>query len=397
MRFVRIFTPLLLAVFLAGEPAPMRGEETQDFNSQAEIQQQRRQMEQLVVEKAQIREKLGYFKSMEAELATEVERLRELVASSGARKKELEEKIAGLEKDQRKSASELAANRSRLRRHRRLVNARLGRLYRVTRQSQAQILFQTVRFRTFARDARMLSLLQEHDRRLITEYEELVEKTSRDQDALTQTIEQQKKVREEMDQEDKLLAERQLYLQNSIQDMKRNRELYNKYLSDMDEMIESMETAIKRIEAAQASQQAAPKDPGELKGRLPSPARGSILARFGEQDPRYELKKFQRGLVLKVDKGADIKAVAAGRVVHAGPFRGYQQLVVVDHGGGLFSVYGHLENLQINQGASVSQGTTLGRPIFQEADDSHNLYFEIRYDGSPEDPLEWLAPDSLKD
>ncbi len=137
-------------------------------------------------------------------------------------------------------------------------------------------------------------------------------------------------------------------------------------------------------------------DPGTLRGRLPPPSRGRIIAAFGEQDPRYALKKFQRGLVIRVAEAARVSAVAPGRVVHAGPFRGYQQLVVLDHGHGLFTVYGHLEKLRIKRGGWVRAGARLGEATYQPIGGAYDIYFEIRMNGKPVDPGGWLRPGSLE-
>jgi septal ring factor EnvC (AmiA/AmiB activator) len=132
--------------------------------------------------------------------------------------------------------------------------------------------------------------------------------------------------------------------------------------------------------------------PEKLLGTLPPPVAGKIIARFGDQDPRYNLKKFQRGIVLRVDKNAPVSAVAGGKAVHAGAFRGYQSLVVLDHGNGLFTVYGHLEDLGVKRGEWVDSGKRLGQATYQPLDQAYDVYFEIRHNGKPDDPLRWIKP-----
>lgn len=137
-------------------------------------------------------------------------------------------------------------------------------------------------------------------------------------------------------------------------------------------------------------------NPQKLRGKIPLPATGDLVAGFGDQDPRYAMKKFQRGIVVSVQEGTSIKAVAPGRAVHAGPFRGYEQLVVLDHGQGLFTVYGHLEQLRLKKGVWVNKSTPLGHVAFKPESSTYQYYFEIRFKGKSEDPLEWLQPDKLK-
>ena len=158
-----------------------------------------------------------------------------------------------------------------------------------------------------------------------------------------------------------------------------------------------MATAIERMEARRKPAPAVPDpvDPKTLEGTLPAPVSGRVVAEFGRQDPRYALKKFQRGIVIRVAEDASVHAVAAGMVVHAGPFRGYQELVVLDHGQGFFSVYGHLERLAFERGESVQAGDALGRPAYQPVGEGYDVYFEVRLHGKPQDPELWLKPGSL--
>jgi septal ring factor EnvC (AmiA/AmiB activator) len=136
-------------------------------------------------------------------------------------------------------------------------------------------------------------------------------------------------------------------------------------------------------------------DPEALRGKLPPPVQGQVVAAFGRRDPRYALNKFQRGIVIRTGAEAQVTAVAPGRVVHAGPFRGYQELVVLDHGKGLFTVYGHLTDLRVQREARVPAAARLGSATYQPIDGGYSVYFELRLNGKPDDPLQWLQPGAL--
>ncbi|MEO0019465.1 MAG: peptidoglycan DD-metalloendopeptidase family protein [candidate division WOR-3 bacterium] len=120
------------------------------------------------------------------------------------------------------------------------------------------------------------------------------------------------------------------------------------------------------------------------KGRLPWPVTGSIIASFGIQThPRYHTKVNNTGIDIKVKEPSEVKVVAAGKVSYADRFIGYGNLVIIDHGNGYFTLYGNLSTLKIAVGASVSQGSGIGT-----VDDY--LHFEIRREGQPLNPKEWL-------
>ena len=89
-------------------------------------------------------------------------------------------------------------------------------------------------------------------------------------------------------------------------------------------------------------------------------------------------------------EGTMATAVHEGTVAFAAPFTGFGTLVIVDHGHSAFTLYGHLLDTSVTAGTNVSRGTTLGR-VGVAPSGGAALYFELRIDGRPVDPLEWLA------
>ena len=362
-----------------------------------QLHRQRLQREQMVQEKSQIQEKLAYFKTAQQELELEVRNLRGMVNASKTRRQGLEDRVRSITADKTRQEDLLSKRQGQMRVRKARINDRLRRMYRLEKQSRTATLFQTVRFLAFARDAHLLSLLQSQDRQALDEYQALAEDVARKSRALAETLTQLTALREELEQEERSLADREKFLQVSIQDQSRNQTLYQKYLVDLERMIEGMDREIAQLETHSPANSVTPAiTPGTIQGALPLPAKGTLVAGFGEQDPRYDLKKFQRGIVLRVAEKAPVSAVTGGTVVHAGPFRGYQNLVVLDHGGGLFTVYGHMEDLKVERGQILAAGAVLGHAALPAPEGGYDLYFEIRYQGTPEDPAKWLRPNSLQ-
>ena len=129
------------------------------------------------------------------------------------------------------------------------------------------------------------------------------------------------------------------------------------------------------------------------KGRMPFPVQGLIEVGFGKVlNPRFNTVTFQKGLDIRAPLGSPVAAVGAGKVVHAGPFRGYGNLVIIDHGEGYHSLYAHLEELSKGVGDEVKEGDRLGTVGETGSLKGAYLYFEIREKGKPVDPKSWLAP-----
>ena len=96
------------------------------------------------------------------------------------------------------------------------------------------------------------------------------------------------------------------------------------------------------------------------------------------------------GLDIAGASGTPIAAAASGTVISAGWSGGYGNLVVLDHGNGLSTAYGHMSSLAVASGQSVAQGTVLGGIGTTGSSTGVHLHFEVRVNGSPTDPLAYL-------
>lgn len=126
----------------------------------------------------------------------------------------------------------------------------------------------------------------------------------------------------------------------------------------------------------------------QLKGRLQMPVRGELVGRFGS--PRSDSGLSWRGLFIQAPAGREVKAVAPGRVVFADWLRGFGNLLIVDHGDGFMSLYGNNETLIGRLGEPVRSGETVAIVGASGGNTVSGLYFELRHQGRPFDPLGWL-------
>jgi len=123
------------------------------------------------------------------------------------------------------------------------------------------------------------------------------------------------------------------------------------------------------------------------KGRLPMPVEGPVKHAFGQS--RAGGLRWQ-GWLIGVAAGEDVIAVAYGRVAFADWLRGYGLLLIIDHGEGFMSLYGHNESLLHEAGDWVEPGEVIS-VVGTGASNNQGLYFELRKDGKAIDPAVWLA------
>ena len=128
-----------------------------------------------------------------------------------------------------------------------------------------------------------------------------------------------------------------------------------------------------------------------FRGQVPWPADGIVIGRFGRQrvGRMAGIDVTRNGIDVSLAEGRPVSAVHEGVVTFAGPFTAFGNLVIVDHGGGTQTLYGHLATLNVSRGERVGAGAEVGRSG-RNPGGNPALYFELRIDGQPVDPLQWL-------
>lgn len=122
----------------------------------------------------------------------------------------------------------------------------------------------------------------------------------------------------------------------------------------------------------------------DFRGALDWPVRGDLAERFGDRrDPRYGTRVPHTGVTLRTEAGRPVRVIYPGKVVFAAPFEGYGPTVVVHHSGRVFTLYAGLARLGVRQDDILRLGQTVGSAATR-------LYFEIREENRPVDPLDWL-------
>ena len=127
-----------------------------------------------------------------------------------------------------------------------------------------------------------------------------------------------------------------------------------------------------------------------FKGSLPWPVAGRVRVAFGRRKhPKFDTYTVENGIEIAAPEGAAVTAVHEGTVAFADRFRGYGLMVVIDHGGKHHTLYAHLADVRVQAGQKVTAGQALG--VVGSGVEGPGLYFEVRFQGRPEDPTEWLT------
>jgi septal ring factor EnvC (AmiA/AmiB activator) len=127
------------------------------------------------------------------------------------------------------------------------------------------------------------------------------------------------------------------------------------------------------------------------KGLLIMPVIGRIISLFGPyKNQKYNITNFRSGIDIKADKGEPIRSVFQGKVLYSSWFKGYGNMIIMDHGNNYYTIYAHLEETFKSKGDFVETGEVIATVGDTGSMEGAKLYFEVRHHGKPENPLVWL-------
>jgi len=157
---------------------------------------------------------------------------------------------------------------------------------------------------------------------------------------------------------------------------------------DLNRVINSLSTEVVPPEEIK---KISPKSFTSLKGLLKIPVKGKILYFFGPyKNNKFNVVNFRSGIVIKADRGEPIRAVYDGKVLYASWFKGYGNMIIIDHGDNYYTVYAHAEELFALKGDIVEKGEVVATVGDTGSMIGPSLHFEVRHRGKPMDPLKWI-------
>lgn len=299
--------------------------------------------------------------------------------------------------------SEIAQNQQDLAQNRLLLKRRLRALYRMSfRQPFLGGILDSESFGDLARKLKFEMILAQGNEKLLSQTlgsEERFEGKSQEWD------------REEQRKEKLLLAlgrQEANYSQKhknrtiSLDKIQRQKEEQERKIEELSQAAQNLQAKVsaflKQAAEAQKSQAAwipAGKGLKIKRGKIPWPVSGTIIQSFGKsKNAQFKEVVDNTGIQIQAAQGTPFRAVADGKVRFADWFKGYGKLVILDHGEGYYSLYAQAAELNVTEGQTVSAGQILGTVGDTGSLVGTSLYFEIRKNGIPQDPILWLRQQS---
>ena len=295
-----------------------------------------------------------------------------------------------VEERRRETESQIAAIAPRIAREKDFLRKRLAALYRLGGLSYVRLLLSIDDRRDPVQAMSMLSFLVSRDARAVTRFQSEREQLRA---RTTELADRERKVaaaRRIVEQRQRAVAAARADKERTLLSLRNQGNASEQKLAELEEKAKRLEHLLDVL-SRQNGAAAAATDIRSVQGALAWPVQGKIIEHFGKQrNAKFSTVTFSNGLKIAAAPGAEVRSVFAGTVLFSQWFKGYGNLVILDHGNRVFSLYGNLKSPAVAVGDRINAGQALAG--VGESEDAHSgyLYFEIRQDNKPEDPQKWL-------
>ena len=372
-------------------------------NYDKELRHQNKAINALKDEIEQLRSKIKKAESRELSTVSRISSLDEeitltsrLIQSLRREEEKTRARITELKESLEKNENELEI--LRIRYEQRVVNSYLkGRL------TDLEKVFSSTTWRQAMYRTHYLKIISDIEKRITNQIEKLLIEISR------QKLEMEAALRENLllkrDKEKQMNAYRNMRIkrERELNRIRTDKKALAGYVDEKEAGIQQLESIIKKVledkarfereERILKQQQALKtKSFSALKGQLPWPASGRIIAKFGRQwNPKHKTTTDNPGIDIKGQPGSAIRTIMGGVVTTITYIRGYGTTIIIDHGGGFYTVYSHVTNIQTNVDSEVRAGDVIAYMGDSGSVDGSKLHFEIWGKGQKLNPEKWLT------
>lgn len=372
---MKLLIAILIVAFFV--PFPSRGEGTKDVEKT--IQKKKGDLTEVEKELTEKKKEVKRKWWEEKKITDALDKIERQLDRKKTELRELDEELKVLEKKVSYQEEEIAQLQTSLVVLDEIFQSRVKAMYKLHRVGVVRVLFSAENYSDALRRYKAFQLVMENDLQLLQTYQRGIdEEKKRKQDLVAEKmVLSKKKVEVETK---KAEIEREMRKKATLlASVQHERVAQEKAIAELKEREKALRSLIQQLTVKAA----ALKSTGfkALRGKLPPPAGGDIFSPKGRE----------RGIGIKAPEGAEILAIFSGKVAYASWFKGYGNLLIIDHGEGYHTVVAHASRLLKKVGDEVKMGDVVALVGSTGSIEGTMLYFEIRYHGKAVDPLTWLA------
>ncbi len=309
----------------------------------------------------------------------------------------IESERIGIENELKVTTEKSEELKKRIQTNEKNMSGRLVSLYKLNRQGKIQVLVSAESLNEFFLRKKIMEWILAHDENMLKNY--LEDKAC--YDAVQKKLNEQRKdrlaVEELYKQQIESMSHEKLKRSKALEDIRNKKSLEMAAIKSLKQAANDLNNKIASFRAGYDSPEnfknISQKSFTSFKGLLMMPVKGKILSFFGPyKSKESKVINYCNGIDIKADRGEPVHAVCHGKILYSDWFKGYGNMIIVDHGDNYYTVYAHAEEIFKAKGENVEMGEVIATVGETGSMSGPKLHFEIRHHGSPIDPLQWINP-----
>jgi len=359
----------------------------------SELSRKKGQLSDIRSEMKEKRQIIREYKTQERYVLADLNEIEEAINQKEQQLEILDNRIDRNQRDVNKTTKDLKAAEEKLQQQLDLLNARLRDTYKNGDVSYLEVILGAEDFSDFIKRLDFLSLIIKQDAELVDAIElqkvEIEERKATLEEKRKELLNAQAQAEAKRKELESQSAEKERILSR----VRQEKAAYEQALNELEQTSHQLESIIRTLQARQSYRPSGKSASRVHKGngRMVWPTAGRVTSPFGYRThPIFGTVKLHTGIDIAAPSGTPIKSGDDGVVIFSGWMRGYGQVVIVDHGGGISTLYAHCSALLVREGAQVGQDQTIARVGSTGFSTGPHLHFEVRTNGKPVNPMGWL-------
>lgn len=387
---ILILTFILFFVFFSYGNSS--GESNQKIN---EEKQRLKKIEQQI---KSIKEEINNLQKEESGYLETLHKIEKLLRDTEKELQNIEKDLEFAHKEIKQGEEELIFEKGMLKEKTKLLESRLREIYKRRLTGYLEIIFNSESFSDFLTRFRYIKNILSLDAKVINDIRQQTKRIENNKMNLENREEILSLLKKEVEKE-KENIEFSIKAKKSIMNkIESQKEVYLKSLKELEQSSQEIKNIIERIykqqeeDSGKASQKEVPAITLKpKKGILALPVQGKLISEYGRhKNTDFNTYTFNSGIDISAPLGQVVHTAGSGEVIYTGSIKGYGQIIIIDHGGRVTTLYAHLSKILIDIGDKVKKGQLIGQVGDSGGVSSTRLHFEVRVEGKPTDPMNWL-------
>ncbi len=349
-------------------------------------------LEKLQKSIAKVQQHLKGSKKQRSHVLTELKSLEVQISKNAIKLKALEKDVYKIRRQKKNLQAELKQLERQLGAQRDILSEQIRTAYSMGHQQNLKMLLNQQDPAQTGRTQQYFNYLNRARQQQIALFLETAERKRQAEDELKQTLATQNRLLQAQKEEKRKRQRQRLQRRKLLAELSRKIENQENTLSSLETSRSRIENLLKSLGELLADIPTGPSESqpfASQKGKLPWPVKGRFLGKYGQAKNFGDLK--WNGVLIKAQTGTPVRVVSHGRVVFSDWLQGFGFIIIVDHGDGYMSLYGHNESLFKQTGDWVLAGEVIATAGDSGGQPQSGVYFEIRSRGKPVNPATWCS------